>query len=127
MPIIEFTGVEAERDVIIDLIRQIKIWVASVESLEIGVKNVTPMFVSSIQENSGEHVVFYVQELFTVSFAGKIRTSKTRKELAQAIEINFSAFIATGKLTVKPKSVTIVTRMVDREKWEYYGWDIQSK
>lgn len=82
------------------------------------------MFVSSIQENSGEHVVFYVQELFTVSFAGKIRTSKTRKELAQAIEINFSAFIATGKLTVKPKGVTIVTRMVDREKWEYYGWDI---
>jgi len=124
MPIVEFTGVEAERDVIINLIRQIKVWVASVESLGVGIEHVTPIYISSIQENQGERVIFYVQELFTVSFAGKSRTTKIRKELAQAIERGFNTFVATDKLAVKPRSVTVVTRMVDREKWEYHGWDI---
>ncbi len=126
MPILEFMGPEAERDVIIELIRQIKVWVASVESLGVGIEHVTPIYVSSVQENAGECVVFYVQELFTVSFAGIPRTTSSRKELAKAIEEGFNAFVATGKLAVKPKKVTVVTRMVDREEWEYHGWDIKS-
>lgn len=125
MPIIEFTGVEAERKVILDLIKQIKVWVASVESLEVSVENVTPMYISSVQENSGEHVVFYVQELFTVSFNGKARTADIRKELHQSIENGFNAFIATGKLVVKPKSVAIVIRMVDRDNEEYHHFDVK--
>jgi len=67
MPIIQFVGVEAEREVILELIREIKVWVASVESLEVEQQYVTPIFVPSIQENPGECVVFYVQELFTIS------------------------------------------------------------
>jgi hypothetical protein len=107
MPIIEFTGVEAERDVIINLIRQIKVWVASVESLGVGIEHVTPIYIPSIQENQGEHTMFYVQELFTVSFAGKSRTTEIRKELAQAIEKGFNTFVATDKLIVKPRRATI--------------------
>ncbi len=124
MPVIEFTGVEARRGVILELIGQIKNWVASVKSLEVDIEYVTPMYIPSIQEHSGRCVVFYVQELFTESFTGKSRTTEIRKELAQAIEKGFNAFVATGKLLVEPRSMTVVTRMVDREKWEYHSWNI---
>ncbi len=127
MPILEFMGPEAERDIIIELIREIKVWVVSIKSLGVGIEHVTPIFVPSIQENAGECVVFYVQELFTVSFAGKTRTTKIRTELAKAIEKGFNAFVATGKLAVRPKKVVVVTRMVDRKKWEYHGWVIESE
>ena len=127
MPILEFMGPEAERDIIIELICSIKVWVASVESLGVGTEHVTPIFVPSIQEHPGECVVFYVQELFTVSFAGVHRTTSSRKELAKAIEEGFNVFVATGKLAVRPKKVVVVTRMVDCEKWEYHGWVIESE
>lgn len=125
MPILEFMGVEAERDVIIDLIRESKVWVASVKSLGVGVEHVIPIFVPSVQENPGECVMFYVQELFTVSFAGAPRTTNSRKELAKAIEEGFNTFVATGRLAVRPKKVVVVTRMVDREEWEYHIWNIE--
>jgi len=124
MPILEFMGPKADYDVIIELIREIKVWVASVKSLGVGIEHVTPIFVPSIQEHPGECVVFYVQELFTVSFAGVHRTTSSRKELAKAIEEGFNVFVATDKLSVKPKKVVVVTRMVDREEWEYHGWKI---
>jgi len=98
MPIIQFIGPEASREVILELIREIKTWAASVKSLGVTAEHVTPIFVPSIQENAGECVVFYVQELFMVSFTGKTRTTFVRRELALAIEKGFDAFVNADKL-----------------------------
>jgi len=124
MPILQFVGLKAKQEVILELIDQITEWVASVKELEIGVENVTPIFVPSIQKNPGECVVFYVQELFEVSFTGKPRIADDRKKLYQAIKSGFNKFIATEKLDVRPTSVTVVIRRVDLDEEEYCRWDV---
>jgi hypothetical protein len=126
MPIVQFVGPKAEIDVILELINQIPLWVASVEGLGVGIKDVTPIFISSIQKNPGECVVFYVQELFEVSLTGKSRTPGIRKALSRAIENGFNEFIATGKLAVRPTNVTVVTRRVHPDEGEYHNWDVPS-
>lgn len=123
MPIVQFVGVEAEKDVILDLIKNIKVWVASVDDLEVGVENVTPVYIPSMQECQGENVIFYVQELFKVSFTGKVRTPLICKKLSKAIKKGFNEFIAIDMLNVVPKSATVIIRLVEREH-EYLRWNI---
>jgi len=126
MPIVQVIGPEGKPEVILELIDLIPVWVASIEGLDVGVEHVTPFFVPSMQKNPGKCVVFYVQELFEVSLAGKPRTAGIRKELSQAIESGFNEFIATRKLDVRPKSVTVVIRRVDLSEGEYHNWVVPS-
>lgn len=127
MPIIEFTGVEASHETLMELISEIKKWVASVKSLGVFPDVVTPMFRPTVQENPGEQVVFYVQELFTISFSGIVRSVDVRRKLHRSLAENFASFVKTGKLKVKPKSVTIVIRMVDRDNEEYHHFNIEEE
>lgn len=120
MPIVRILGPEAEHEQILELLQEVKKWVSSVQSLEITPQNVTPIFVPSVQENPGESVIFYIDELFTRSKSGRERVTDDRTALSKAIEKGFNEFVADEKLQIWPNSVTVVIYMVDPYKGEYY-------
>lgn len=124
MPSIQIVGPEEKHDVILRLLKQTKTWVASVKALEVEALNVRTKYVTSIQEETEKYIEFYVQELFTVSFSGTIRTPQMCQNLHQAIKKGFNEFVVTEKFDMKPKNATVVIRMVDRSKWEYSNWNI---
>ncbi len=127
MPIVHFLGVEAEVNVRRKIMQRIKVWVASVEGLDVSTEYVTAFFISSEQENRGDKVVFYVQELFEVSAKGSPRTDKLREALCKAIEKGFyKEFVVTDRLFIRPTGITVVIRRIDRDKGEYHYRNIYS-
>lgn len=125
MPISKFSGFEMEtEETIREIFSEIKIWVSSVESLEIGPEHVRPIYSPVVQEIPGECVIFEILELFSVSLAGTARTVDMKKDLCLSIEAGLNKFADTGKLKVRPKKAVIIIRTVDRDEWEFHSWDI---
>ncbi|XLQ20164.1 MAG: hypothetical protein ACKUBY_00085 [Candidatus Moraniibacteriota bacterium] len=129
MPIFDLKGLVITDETNLKLITGIKTWVSSIESLDIEPENVFPRIYKPgfiIQENSGELVTVEILELFTVGYNNMPRTTKTRKEICEALKAGFNQFIGGhrwAKEEVKPKSIVIVTNMKDRDALEYFQWN----
>lgn len=138
MPIVDIEGLQFEDcELKIELMRQMQTWVAGVEELGVGPEHVIPGIKDVTRLEPGKFIAIYVQELFTESLSGKLRTAETRMKLLLAIKKGFNQFIETHAnelvdgiedlankifFNIKPRKVAVIIRMVDRSEWEYINW-----
>lgn len=142
MPIVDVEGIQFEDSKLkIELMRQMRVWVSGVEELEVRPEHVIPGIKDVMRLEPGKFISIYVQELFTESMWGKLRTAEIRKKLLLAIGEGFNRFIESHAdelvdsiedlinqafINIRPRVAAVIIRMVDRAEWEYINWKIPS-